>query len=674
MTIRGAWLASGTLLIAVLLSFLFGAHSLSEKRLASGGIGDARALRASYERWKAHHIRNEGDRKLVLPLRYSKGLSARFTKAGGHLTLDLTNGSLSVEVQGLPPTETFDVWLIANRPGPGRSVKPETGDAMLRIGRLKPKGSATTLETHLDRKQLAGFAIDLVVVTRAGESPEDGGLLFGSPTLFQRIYYSEQAGRLATFVERGRGGTRDSEPGANLLVAPFSVLVPAPAEAQQVDLADLFDALVAQGEELFFKETFNGNGRTCGTCHPARNNFTIDPAFIATLPANDPLFVAEFMPALAENFENPTLMRQFGLILENVDGFDHLESKFVMRGVPHTLALSTSLRSPSGPIERTGWGGDRGSLRDFATGAVTQHFTKTLKRRPGKDFRLPTDGELDALSAFQLSLGRRDELVLTGTNALTLKPAGGAVNPELGRRIFVNPPAFGVSPDLTIAQGKCNLCHTNAGANNASGVNLNFDIGVENVVPHRADVTGEPRPRDGGFGTNLKFDGSFGDGTFNTPPLVEAADTGPFFHNNLVDTIEDAVRFYTTSAFSASPNGVGFIGAITLSNQEIADIGAFLRSINALENIRSSLDRADRANGASNFGQAKKLLVLATADAGDAIKVLQGAGLYSSAVADLEDAKEKLVEASKTKNKAERDVLILQATHLLGHAREAIVQ
>ena len=41
------------------------------------------------------------------------------------------------------------------------------------------------------------------------------------------------------------------------------------------------------------KETFDGNGRTCGTCHPATNNFTLDPAFIAKLPKSDPLFVAE---------------------------------------------------------------------------------------------------------------------------------------------------------------------------------------------------------------------------------------------------------------------------------------------------------------------------------------------------------------------------------------------
>ena len=53
-------------------------------------------------------------------------------------------------------------------------------------------------------------------------------------------------------------------------------------------------ALIAKGRDLFFNETFAGNGRTCGTCHREERNFTIDPAFIATLPKDDPLFVAEF--------------------------------------------------------------------------------------------------------------------------------------------------------------------------------------------------------------------------------------------------------------------------------------------------------------------------------------------------------------------------------------------
>ena len=79
--------------------------------------------------------------------------------------------------------------------------------------------------------------------------------------------------------------------------------------------------VIAQGRQLFLKETFEGNGRTCGTCHVETNNFTVDPALIATLPPSDPLFVAETNPALA-TLENPDLLRRFGLILVNADGFD----------------------------------------------------------------------------------------------------------------------------------------------------------------------------------------------------------------------------------------------------------------------------------------------------------------------------------------------------------------
>ena len=66
--------------------------------------------------------------------------------------------------------------------------------------------------------------------------------------------------------------------------------------------------------------------------------------------------MAEFNLALKENFENPRLMREFGLIIENLDGFDDLANKFTLRGVPHTLGLRNTIDSPQGP--RTGWSGD----------------------------------------------------------------------------------------------------------------------------------------------------------------------------------------------------------------------------------------------------------------------------------------------------------------------------
>jgi hypothetical protein len=148
--------------------------------------------------------------------------------------------------------------------------------------------------------------------------------------------------------------------------------------------------------------------------------------------------VAEFNPALAL-LERPQLMRQFGLILENLDGLSNPATKFVMRGVPHTLGMQVSLDQDTSltdpPAEMTGWGGDgspgTGSLREFATGAVIQHFTKRLNRVQGTDFRLPRRRELDAMEAFQLSLGRPMDFDLS---TITFNDAG----IDNGRLLFMN--------------------------------------------------------------------------------------------------------------------------------------------------------------------------------------------------------------------------------------------
>ena len=405
--------------------------------------------------------------------------------------------------------------------------------------------------------------------------------------------------------------------GALVLLCGCAPTLPEPSPEQRLILA---------GRELFFNETFAGNGRTCGSCHRAEANFAIDAAFIATLPDDDPLFIAERSPELRENFENPRLMREFGLILENLDGFSDLASVFVQRGVPHTLGLNASIESPAGP--RTGWSGDGaprdGSLRAFAIGAVIQHFTRTLNRVPGVDFRLPTEDELAALEAFQLALGRQADLELP----LALKSAFA----QRGQGIF-----------LDDSLGKCNLCHGNAGANatrnGAAAGNLNFNTGVEDLVDQRIDGIGERVPRDDGFGAP-------GDGTFNTPPLVEAADTAPFFHNNSVETIEGAVAFYNSEAFANSPAG-GFLAstdpngvAISLEVTQVEAVAAFLRVINALENIRAAVDLIQGSLGESFalYGAVDEQLRIAGFEIQDAVVVLEGASIDADAVAHLESA------------------------------------
>ena len=415
------------------------------------------------------------------------------------------------------------------------------------------------------------------------------------------------------------------------------------------------NGLIPRGREIFFNETFDGNGRTCGTCHRAEESFTLSPAFIATLPPDDPLFVAETNPDLALNFENPRLMREFAMILENQDGFEDLASNFNMRGIPHTLGLRTSVDSRGGP--RTGWSGDGapgdGSLRAFATGAVIQHFTKTTNRIANVDFRLPTEDELDALEAFQLSLGRREDLQLP----LPLK----GVVALRGQEIFL---------DNTL--GKCNACHFNAGANGNPSIfgpdagNLDFNTGVEDLPDQPADLTDELVPPDDGFGVP-------GDGTFNTPSLVESADTGPFFHNNSVETIEGAVAFYNGDAFNNSPAGQLLSGAtgsgINLDATQVVEVAAFLRVINALENIRQTLELLE-ASGEMERARTAETLHIAVEETSDAITVLASAGLHPQAVMHLDESR-RLLEQARGKYRAR---LIDAAIRAQERAREELIE
>jgi len=348
------------------------------------------------------------------------------------------------------------------------------------------------------------------------------------------------------------------------------------------------------GADLFFKENFNGNGRTCGNCHRVERNFAIDAPFIARLPSSDPLFIAENHSDTLQldELEVPAQMRARSLIRENVDGTqpEGPSVRFVLRSVPHTLSQGVSVTRPPGaqnpPADRTGWGGDgapgQGRLADFTNGAINQHFTRSLNRVAGTDFRVATEQEGQAVATFMRATGRTNDIDL---NSITFSDAGA----DAGRVKFINGGNFG-----------CFTCHANAGANATNNQNTNQFTGVE-FVRNPALAT---FPQDGGFGS-FSFQtppGPIGDGTFNVPPIIEAADSGPFFHTDTqilnsndpaqntdsAQTIEQAVAFYNSQAFQ-----LGFTAT------EIANVARFLRAINAVFNIQMA---SNRIIGARNMG------------------------------------------------------------------------
>lgn len=432
-------------------------------------------------------------------------------------------------------------------------------------------------------------------------------------------------------------------------------------------LAGLVTPEICAGADIFFRETFDGNGRTCGSCHPVENNFTIDRAFISALHQTnpmDPLFVFEHDPALAQ-LETADL-HNAAAILENVDGFEAPTTKFVSRSVPHLFSLSTSITpdpadgTSNPPVERVGWGGDGpgdGSLRAFLEGAVIQHFPKTLAREPGVDFRTPTPLEADLATEFQLSLGRLNELDLTQVRIFD--PVA-----EDGRQAFLDP-----------MRGRCNVCHANAGANfQDTGFNRNFDNGIRfagSSNPLTLGRIGDIALSDGGFGgvgleepnldaNGIGFPNAFGNGTFSPPPLIEAADTAPFFHTNLEITsqappsIEQAVQFYSLTPFAISDGAKEleqrFGAPLNLQAGDGLAIARFLRVLNGAFNLDLARQRLEAARTlAEQFHDTRadiqlRLIELAEVEIDDALEVL-GTTIYPVAQERLALAKDEIALA-----------------------------
>ena len=425
---------------------------------------------------------------------------------------------------------------------------------------------------------------------------------------------------------------------------------------------------IERGRLLFERATFGGNGRTCASCHPRSENFTLTVPFIASRPGSDPLFVFERVPGLA-TLENGPALRGRALITENVDGFknvDGSEIPGVLRSVPHTLGLSQSTNPQTGvPAGALGWSGDGapidGALRNFAVGAVVQHMPKSLNRVENVDFRMPTASELDALEAFQLSLGRSTTPI---------------VNPTLpGALVFLDPD---VKVGQTIFHGmpsekgvrSCSGCHNGGGALTATGQNGQRATGAERS-PRAPACTFPVAPGDGAFGptpvitadrstfcTNGATGGVVfrGDLSFSVPSTIEAADTAPFFHNNSADTLEDVVDFYRSAVFSRSISGAN--NAFVINNTQRNQLAAFMRAMNVLENIRDATASIDSLPAAQVLAR-PRIINDAQQQVRDAIRVLGEGNIQpyrTTALPALQQASLKLLARQTAAARADLEV------------------
>jgi cytochrome c peroxidase len=683
-----AAVAAATLVVAlVLVSAPNAAAQLPED--GNFGVGIPEVFVPRYLAYRSSQLASGTPDVMRVKLGYVKGISRNFTSMLGEAAINLGSGTFQVNLNQLTPLQTYTVWLVDR---PEDDLLP---DMVAGLVTFLATGPTALLSGLVPVNLPLGLTIDRVVITPGlvwGAEPLAAGTVSALQKMFfRRLSLVNESTGAVLFQETtpapalfglvppldfetvGGGGLLGLLAGGSRFETSAS-RVSDPATSSGSDRSVKLDRLISQGAELFFEETFRGNGRTCGTCHPAANNFTIDKAFIASRPFNDPLFVAEFNSNLA-GLERPDLMREFGLILENVDGLENPTVKFTMRGVPHTLGLGVSMdqdpnatnppKTPNPPAEMTGWSGDgapgTGSLREFAIGAVTQHFTKDLQRVEGRDFRLPKEKQLDAMEAFQLSLGRSAEFNLasiTFTNA--------AVNN--GKTLFIN----------GNGGGQCAACHRNAGANTtfAPQTNLNINTNVEDAPDHPArKAPFAPFPRDGGFGKSLNSNGTFGNLTFNIASVVEAADTPPFFHNNLTNTLEGVVLFYESDAFN---NPRAPAAQFNFNDTERNNIADFMRGINGLQNIDVAKRELQEILANPNNPQREQNTRLRTAieEAQDTIDVFvdggEGPSIFPTAITRLNEARNLMSQALQTSNSSQRRTLIQQAITKLGQARTAI--
>ncbi len=315
-------------------------------------------------------------------------------------------------------------------------------------------------------------------------------------------------------------------------VCSFACDGPAPTDvsAATFSAASGHTALVERGRQLFFNETFGGNGRTCGTCHPAPT-LVLTPADIARLSPDDPFF--------AGAMDVDPQMAARGMIRYPLGGASLFSPQMtVFRGIPTIRNVRRTAPFTSD--------GRAATLQEQAAEAALLHLLDGAADRPGE--RVPTAEELDAIVAFEEAMS---------------EPATGGVGLDLlsarareGRKLF-----FG--------KASCTSCHVPP---------LLTDNQFHGIVARRPDEAANDPGR-------CRIEPSLpdcaqGGAAFNTPQLRGVAKSPPFFHDNSLATLRAVVDFYNSQRFSNSPAAQRLgIAPLHLTEAEREALVAFLETL-----------------------------------------------------------------------------------------------
>jgi cytochrome c peroxidase len=343
------------------------------------------------------------------------------------------------------------------------------------------------------------------------------------------------------------------------------------------------------GRRLFTRETFNGNGRTCQTCHTAQTG-TVSPQDARQrfrVDRGDPLFLHDGSDdgqghGVRRMLTDATVLVTVPLA-DNVTIADDPGARTVVvrRGIPTTL--NTPALDPVLMLD-----GRQPDLESQAIGAVRDHAQGGT-----------TVGEAMALAAFQKTRGffSSPELwrLSRGGPAPGL-PAGRTASERRGRRFFEDRPP---DPGDGLTGGLCAHCHSGPLLNTTNAFAAAFipspapvpagqrfiSVGVSEfnaaANPTRTFVFNAGTPAEVRITSpdpgRALVTGTVDDPTlehvnaFKISPLRGIRHTAPYFHDNSAKTLADVAAHYTTFFRVASG------GLILLTPQDERDIVAYLK-------------------------------------------------------------------------------------------------
>ena len=346
-----------------------------------------------------------------------------------------------------------------------------------------------------------------------------------------------------------------------------------------------------EGRRLFDEETFQGNGRTCVTCHGvATGTFSpTDAQKRLAADPGDPLFVHDGLDdgvfGTSRITEHATVRIEIPLPPRvRLANDPSATSVTLLRGTPTTR--NTPALQPVFMYD-----GRDLTLQEQALGAVHAHAQNAVE---------PTPLQLDLLAEFQRTSPRFFSslplFAFAHGGPPPRLPNGVTASERRGRAMFDDVP---ITPGST--RGLCAMCHSGPMLDVSNEFNIFlpglpglrfFGVGVTErnklnlptqeylvdgvdriVTPDPgACLTDPPDPNEFPpelFGPGGPFPLVIACSLFKTPSLWGIRHTAPFFHDNSSRTLEEVADQYTFM--------FNLFAGITLTKQDEADIVAFLK-------------------------------------------------------------------------------------------------